>query len=287
MNVKKLTINDSSYPGRLARISSAPKQLFYIGANPDAWSEGIRVAVVGTRAVTPYGKLVTEQLVTQLCKRGVHIVSGLALGVDSIAHAAAVKAGGSHFAVLAHGLDQIYPSSNTELAKNILRAGGALVSEYPLGTPSLKQHFIARNRIVSGLANALLITEASEKSGTLHTARFALEQGIDVFVVPGNITSPQSAGTNNLIKAGATPITSVEDIAEILHLQGPATVRYRHKGDNEDEERVLALLYAGATNGHELLVSSNLGAELFTQTLTMLELGGKIHPLGNNHWAPK
>ncbi len=286
MNVKKLTINDKSFPPGLKRISSVPRELYYLGADPSEWSNQPTVAVVGTRAVTTYGRQVTEQLVTELCKRGVHIVSGLALGVDTIAHTAAVKAGGSHIAVLAHGLDQIHPSSNTELAKNILRGRGTLLSEYPLGTPSLKQNFVARNRIVSGLANALLITEASEKSGTLHTARFALEQGIDVFVVPGNITSPQSVGTNNLIKAGAIPITSVDDIAEILHLKEPVTA-YRHKGDNEDEACVLALLYEGTTDGHELLENSSLGAEMFTQTLTMLELSGKIHPLGNNHWAPK
>lgn len=287
MNVNNLTINDTDYPKRLLRIASSPKELFYLGANPQDWSDEICVAVVGTRAITPYGRQVTEQLVTELCNRGVHIVSGLAFGVDTVAHTAAVKAGGKHIAVLAHGLDQIYPTSNTELARNILRAGGTLVSEYAEGTPSLKQNFIARNRIVSGLASALLITEASEKSGTLHTARFALEQGIDVFVVPGNITSPQSAGTNNLIKAGAHPITSIDDIANILKLKNPSIATYRHKGDTEDEEQILALLYDGTTDGHELLVGSNLTAALFTQALTMLELTGKIYPLGNNHWSPK
>lgn len=287
MNVKKLTITSSSFPKRLKQISSVPKQLYYIGADPLSWADEVCVAVVGTRAITPYGRQVTEQLVTELCKRGVHIVSGLALGVDAVAHTSAVKVGGVHVAVLAHGLDRIHPSSNTNLAKDILRAGGTLVSEYPEGTPSLKQHFIARNRIVAGLAGSLLITEASEKSGTLHTARFALEQGKNVFVVPGNITSPQSAGTNNLIKAGAHPITSAEDIAEILHLKDSVSSHYRHKGENEDEDVLLSLLYDGTTDGHELLVSSGLGAELFTQTLTMLELSSKIHPLGNNHWAPK
>lgn len=287
MNVKKLTIDDSAYPGRLLRIASSPKELFYLGASPQEWANETCVAVVGTRAVTPYGKQVTEQLVTELCNRGVHIVSGLAIGVDTVAHTAAVRAGGKHIAVLAHGLDQIYPTSNTELARNILRAGGTLVSEYAEGTPSLKQNFIARNRIVSGLATALLITEASEKSGTLHTARFALEQGIDVFVVPGNITSPQSAGTNNLIKAGAHPITSIDDIANILKLKNPAIATYRRKGDTDDEEIILTLLYNGTSNGHELLIGSALSPELFTQALTMLELGGKIYPLGNNHWAPK
>ncbi|MFZ1483658.1 MAG: DNA-processing protein DprA [Candidatus Saccharimonadales bacterium] len=287
MNVKKLTITDSDYPQKLVRLSSPPKELFYLGANPQAWANETCVAVVGTRAITPYGRQVTEQLVTELCNRGVHIVSGLAFGVDAVAHTAAVKAGGQHVAVLAHGLNQIHPTSNTELAKDILRGGGTLLSEYEIGTPSLKQNFIARNRIVSGLATALLITEASEKSGTLHTARFALEQGIDVFVVPGNITSPQSAGTNNLIKAGAHPITSIDDITNILKLKSPSVATYRHKGDSDDEKALLTLLYDGTTDGHELLVSSSLSVEMFTQALTMLELSGKIYPLGNNHWAPK
>lgn len=287
MNVKKLTIDDSDYPQKLIRLSSPPKELFYLGAGPAEWTTGTFVAVVGTRAITPYGRQVTEQLVTELCQRGVHIVSGLALGVDAVAHAAAVRAGGQHIAVLAHGLNQIHPTSNTQLAKDILRGGGTLLSEYDIGTPSLKQHFIARNRIVAGLANALLITEASEKSGTLHTARFALEQGIDVFVVPGNITSPQSTGTNNLIKAGAHPITSIDDIANILKLKNPAIATYRHRGDTEDEEALLTLLYDGTTDAHQLLMSSGLSVEVFTQSLTMLELSGKIYPLGNNHWAPK
>ncbi|MFZ1249739.1 MAG: DNA-processing protein DprA [Candidatus Saccharimonadales bacterium] len=286
MKVKKLTLQDSAYPSALRDIPSPPKELYYLGMGPSEWLKHPRVAIVGSRGITPYGRAVTEQFAGQLAERGIAIVSGLALGVDAVAHAAALKAGGQHIAVLANGLDQIYPATNTMLAKQLLTQGGAIISEYPEGTPSLKQNFVARNRIVAGLSNALLITEATEKSGTLHTARFALEQGRDVLVVPGNITSPQSAGCNNLIRAGATPVTCIDDILFALGTRNLITTTYVHKGDNPDEQAILDLLYSGVSDAHELLQNSELRPELFTQALTMLELSGKIHPLGNNHWAP-
>jgi DNA processing protein len=287
MKVKHLTYNASVYPPLLQAIPSPPQQLFYIGAEPDAWLARPRVAIVGSRAVSVYGKTVTARFATELAERGVCIVSGLALGVDAIAHEAALNVGGMHLAVLPCGLDRVYPAAHRNLAERLLAAGGALISEYPAGTGGMKQDFIARNRIVSGLADVLLITEASEKSGTLHTARFALEQGKDIGVVPGNITSPTSVGTNNLIKTGAIPITCIDDILHILTPnQGQLMPLTRiHHGDNANEQRILDLLYQGMSNGHELLTSSSLSPDLFTQTLTMLELSGKIRPLGNNHWA--
>ncbi len=286
MKVNKVLLQAKSYPAPLREIASPPKELYYIGAEPTLWLKRPRVAIVGSRAVTPYGHTITDQLATALAERGITIVSGLALGVDTIAHEAAVRAGGLHIAVLANGLDKIYPANNTQLAKRILESGGALISEYPEGTPSFKQHFVARNRIVAGLADALLITEASEKSGTLHTARFALEQGIDVLVVPGNITSPNSVGCNNLIKSGALPVTSVADILQVLGAGNLTETSYIHKGDNPAEQAILDLLYTGLSDGHELLQKTQLSSDLYSQTLTMLELSGKIRPLGNNHWAP-
>ncbi len=286
MKVKKITLQSNSYPATLREIAAPPKELYYLGAEPETWLDKPRVAVVGSRNVTPYGRSVTESLVRELAERGIRIVSGLALGVDAIAHQVATEVGGAHIAVLANGLDQIYPASNTSLARKLLEQGGALISEYPEGTPSYKQNFVARNRIVAGLADALLITEASEKSGTLHTARFALEQGQDVLVVPGNITSPNSVGCNNLIKAGATPVTSVDDILHALGADNLIETTHVHRGENEHEQAILDLLYAGTSDGHILLKVSGLSPDLFSQTLTMLELGGKVHPLGNNHWAP-
>lgn len=286
MKVKKVTLQDSSYPEVLRQIAAPPKELYYLGAEPSTWLARPRVAIVGSRNSTPYGRAVTEQFAGQLAERGVTIVSGLALGVDSVAHEAAVKAGGTHIAVLANGLDKIYPASNAPLARRILEQGGTLISEYPEGTPSFKQHFVARNRIVAGLADVLLITEASEKSGTMHTARFALEQGRDVLAVPGNITSPNSVGCNNLIRSGALPAVSVDDVLFALGADNLIETSIVHTGENPDEQCVLDLLYNGVSDGHELLVASKLPVGSFSQTLTMLELAGKIHPLGNNHWAP-
>ena len=286
MKVKKLTIDDSAYPSLLRNIPSPPKELYYIGAAPEEWLTRPRVAIVGSRGITPYGRRVTEDFAYQLAQRGVTVVSGLALGVDAVAHAAAVKTGGMHIAVLANGLDAIYPASNTQLARDLLKQGGVIISEYPEGTPSFKQNFVARNRIVAGLSDAILITEATEHSGTLHTAKFALQQGRDVMVVPGNITSPNSIGCNNLIKAGATPVCSIEDILFTLGTKNLVTTTVVHIGDTPEEQTILDQLYRGTSDAHELMVITNLDSQLFTQTLTMLELSGKIRPLGNNHWAP-
>lgn len=287
MNVKNLTIHNNAYPSKLRDIPSPPKELFYLGAEPSDWLERPKVAIVGSRGVTPYGQQVTAQLATELAEHGVVIVSGLALGVDGIAHAACLQAGGITVAVLANGLDKIYPASHTNLGKRILEQGGTIVSEYPVGTPSFKEHFVARNRIVAGLADALLITEATEKSGTLHTARFALEQGRDVLVVPGNITSPNSVGTNRLIKSGASPVTCVDDILFVLGASHLPAEKVRRKGDNAEEQMVLDLLYNGVSDGHELLMQTAFPPTQFNQVLTMLELTGKIRPLGNNHWSLK
>lgn len=286
MKVQKLTLKDNAYPSKLAQLHSAPKLLYYIGADPVEWCKRPRVAIVGTRGITPYGRRVTTDFARGLAERGITIVSGLAMGVDTVAHTAAVEVGGLHIAVLGNGLDQIYPASNTQLARRLLEQGGAIISEYPEGTPSFKQNFIARNRIVAGLADVLLITEATEQSGTLHTARFALEQGKDVLVVPGNITSPTSVGCNNLIKAGAQPVCSLEDILNALGAKNLITTTIVHKGDTAEEQAILDELYRGISDAHELLVATDIDPQLFTQTLTMLELSGKIRPLGNNHWAP-
>ena len=167
----------------------------------------------------------------------------------------------------------------------ILQHGGTLISEYPDGEPAYKDHFIARNRIASGLGDALLITEAAEKSGTLHTANFALEQGKPVLAVPGNITSLTSAGTNNLIKAGATPVTSAQDVFHALGMEFAEKKREAPRSGNPNEQAILDLLFSGVSDGTDLLGQSELEVSLFNQTLTMLEIRGRIRPLGNNRWA--
>ncbi len=287
MNVKKLSSNHSSFPGKLKAIPNPPRHLFFVG-NIEPLSKLTVVSVVGSRAVTPYGKQVTGSLVSQLASKGIAIVSGLALGIDALAHQAALEAGGYTAAVLPSPVDEIYPATNRALARRILEQGGALISEYGDNDRSeaFKMRFIERNRLVSGLANALLITEASEKSGTMHTANFALEQGRTVMAVPGNITSPTSTGTNNLIKAGAIPVTDVTDILTALGLDN-THVQLEILAGNPEEEAILAHLKLGVTDGTELLARSELPSQLFNQTLTMLEITGKIKPLGNGHWSLK
>lgn len=284
MEVKRLTLTAADIPEVLRRIDTPPQQLYTAGADIRTLLEKPCVTVVGTRKVSSYGRTVTTQLVSELAKAGVVIISGLAIGVDSIAHKAALDAGGLTIAVLPSGLNRVYPASHQSLARQIVRQGGALVTEYSPDAPMYKINFIARNRIASGMADVLLITEAAEKSGTLHTARFALEQGKEVMVVPGNITSPTSAGTNNLLKSGAAPVTAVSDIFHVLGIE-PTTHKAAVKSHDPHEQILLDLLSTGISNGEELLQGSKLTVPLFNQTLTMLEIRGHIRPLGNNHWA--
>jgi DNA processing protein len=213
------------------------------------------------------------------------IISGLALGVDALAHRSALEVGGTTLAVLPRPLEHIYPSTHRQLAKQIVDNGGTLVSEYPEDTPFSKVTFIARNRLVSALAQVLLITEAAEKSGSLHTARFALEQGRDVLAVPGSIFSPTSVGTNNLIKAGATPVTDYADVLHALHLEDAIPHDHKPTSGNPAEQVILDLLAAGERDGDVLQTKSGLAIQEFNQALTMLEITGKIRSLGTNKWS--
>lgn len=288
MKSNKISFDSENYPEKLRSLSDPPKELFVLGADLQELLARPAVAIVGSRKVSAYGQAVTLHLAVELARAGVVIISGLAIGMDGIAHQAALEASGLTVAVLPSSLDHVYPTRHHGLAKKILEKGGALVSEYPEGSFINKGNFIARNRIVSGLSDAVLITEAAEKSGTLHTADFALQQGIEVLAVPGNITSETSKGTNALIKAGATPVTSVDDIFQVLGIQAPGQQKSRApKGDNPFEQALLDLLFAGTQAGEELLVASKLNVREFNQTLTMLEIRGHIRPLGNNRWSLK
>lgn len=282
MNVNKVTLNSNAYPASLHNIPDAPKELYVLGQLDHLLSKPC-LSVVGSRKVTPYGRGVTENLVTTVASHGITVISGLALGVDAIAHKAALDAGGKTIAILPCGLDKPYPASHRQLARRILEQGGALVSEYPNGTPPLQHHFIARNRIVSGLGDAVLITEAAAKSGTMHTVGFALDQGKTVMAVPGNITSTLSEGTNNLIKTGASPVTSAQDIFDALNIGGQLQFS-ETLAASAQEEAILTLLKQGITDGNELQLGSHLSAPEFNQTLTMLEITGKIRSVGAGHW---
>lgn len=266
-------------------IAKNPDKLYFIGKLPEMRLTS--VAIVGTRKPTSYGKEVTHQLSYELAKRGVVIVSGLALGVDGIAHRAALEAGGTTIAVLANGLPQIYPATHRGLANDIVAGNGAVISEYPPGTEPRGYQFLERNRIVSGLSDAVVITEAASRSGTLNTAAHALEQGKEVFVVPGNITSPLSKGCNALLKQGARPVTCVEDILEVIAPQLLTPQTTLPLGNSPAESSILKLLQAGVRDGDELQRQTDLSASEFNQTLTMLELTGAIRGLGGNQWTLK
>lgn len=216
-NIDIININDKSYPQLLRQIYDAPISL-YIKGNKEILNNK-SIAVVGCREASEYGKKAAKYFAYNLTQNKFNIISGLAKGVDSYAHIGSICAEnnasyGKTIAVVGNGLDIIYPSENRQLAEKIIQQGGAIISEYPLGTKPDKMNFPARNRIISGMSKGIVVVEAKGKSGTLITVDFALEQGRDVFVVPGNINSTNSVGTNDLIKQGAKIVTTYNDIAE-------------------------------------------------------------------------
>lgn len=217
LGIKTTTLHDPDYPRNLREIDDAPSVLYYFGEILP--SDKNSVAIVGTRKMTYYGKDVTQKFASELASWGITIVSGLARGVDTMAHATALAAGGRTIAVVGSGLDKIYPPENINLSKKIAAGFGAIVSEYPLGYPALPNNFAFRNRIISGLSRAILVTEGMKKSGTFYTVKAALEQGRTVFAVPGPINSLLSEGPNYLIKEGSTPALSPKDILDELEIE--------------------------------------------------------------------
>lgn len=283
MKINRISPLDNRYLQIIGDIDNTPKTLYFIGSIPE--KRIISVAIVGTRRPTSYGKEVTYQLAYDLAKRGVIIVSGLALGVDAIAHRAAIEAGGKTIAILANGVDIIYPANNRDLSQNVIKQGGAIISEYEPGVEARNFQFLQRNRIVSGLSDAVIVTEAAVRSGTLSTVTHALNQGREVFVVPGNITSPLSVGCNNLIKQGAHPITCAEDVLEVI---APDLLRPQSilpLGNNPLETKIIELLQSGMRDGEELQQMSGETASDFSTALTMMEISGTIRALGGNQWT--
>lgn len=239
---------------------------------------------MGTRKPTAYGRSVTTDLASRLAQRGAVIISGLAHGVDGIAHEAALEANGKTIAVLPSGLDHIYPSTNRQLAHRIIKQDGALISEYAPGTPPLPYRFLERNRLVSGLGDIVIVTEASIRSGTMNTSMHALEQGKDVYAIPGPITSTMSAGCNALIAQGATPIINIEQFVDQLLPRSTAT-QLMILGQNNEEQTILDLMMSGVCDGEELRIKSNLSADIYSQTMTMLEIRGAVHSASANRWS--
>jgi DNA processing protein len=284
MDFKQFKYSDKGYPSKLRQLAQPPKKVYATPAFTELLN-GPCVAIVGSRKVTNYGRAVTDKLARELAASGITIISGLALGVDSIAHSGAVEVGGQTIAVLPTAFNHIYPAAHRGLARQIANSHGALISEYDDDSFVGKINFIARNRIIAALADAVIITEAAQKSGSLHTARFALELGREVMAVPGNITSPMSEGCNNLIKQGAIPITSTEDVMFALKLELSDRKPKKIVGVSNTERIILELLDSGEHDGVELLEKSKLTVSDFNQAMTMLELNGVVRSLGANHWT--
>lgn len=211
-SIKLISIKDKEYPKKLRNIPNSPLWL-YVKGNTKILN-GFSLAIIGCRNSSKYGEIISEKLSYELSKKNINIISGLARGIDSSAHIGAVKAKGKTIAVLGCGLDIIYPKENEKIANEILNNGGSIISEYIIGTKPNKENFPKRNRIISGLSDGIIVVEAKERSGTFITVDYGLEQGKDIFAVPGNINSKNSIGTNRLIQDGAKIITKVDDIIE-------------------------------------------------------------------------
>lgn len=285
--IEIITIKDDSYPPLLKEIYAYPPILYARGNLFEAIKDKICLGVIGTRNHSLYGKQAALEITESLSKLGITIVSGLARGIDTIAHQTCIKNKCHTVAVLGSGIDErsIYPSFNRELAREISQQS-AVISEYPIGTLPLKQNFPARNRIVSGLCHGVLVIEAPEKSGALITAKYALDQNREVFAIPGPINSPASYGTNNLIKLGAKLVSDVKDIIEELNLSlEPVPDIVNNTGDNDGENNILKFLSREPMHIDTLIKNSNLKASDASATLTILEIKGKIRNLGGMNYV--
>ncbi|MCZ7573130.1 MAG: DNA-processing protein DprA [Ardenticatenaceae bacterium] len=280
LGVQVLIWTDTDYPALLRQIPSAPPVLYVRGAlvPADEWA----VAVVGTRRMSAYGEAVTRQLVADLVAAGLTIVSGLALGVDALAHQVALECGGRTIAVLGSGVDRLYPARNRGLATRIMQQG-AVVSDYPLGTPPDAVNFPPRNRIVSGLARGTLVIEAGDQSGALITANYALDHGREVLAVPGSILSRSSRGPNALIRDGATPVLEAADVIRALDLEMVLPQREVRQmiPATDDETRVLALLSDEPCHVDQLGQATELAAGELSSLLAIMELKGLVRRVGS------
>ncbi|MFH1337090.1 MAG: DNA-processing protein DprA [Candidatus Zixiibacteriota bacterium] len=279
-----ITWEDEQYPIHLKQIYDPPPLLYILGSlNP---RDQLAVAEVGSRYPTTYGKYAAERIAQGLSRRGVTIVSGLARGVDSSAHRGALSAGGRTIGVLGCGIDIIYPPENRDLYDQVA-AQGAVISEFPLGTSPDSDHFPIRNRIISGISLGVVVVEATLRSGSLITARFALEQGRDVYAVPGNVDSARSGGTNRLIKEGAKLVSRAEDILEeLLPLFPPVPEKEIPQPKlSEEEEKVFSILEGKAMHIDQLISQSKLSSAKVSAILLSLELAGHIKQLPGMRFA--
>lgn len=273
--------DDADYPKLLKEIYDPPFCLFVKGKLKN---DGYNLAVVGTRKFSNYGKQITEEIVEPLASQGITIVSGLAYGIDGIAHKATLEVGGTTIAVLGSGINRahIFPKEHARLAEEIVEKGGAVISEYPPGTIPTRYTFPRRNRIVAGMSLGTLVIEAPEESGALITAQCALDNGRDVFAVPQNINSENSVGPNNLIKNGAKLITNYQEILEALNLQEIKNFIDNKQiiPDSPIEEKILNCLSKEPQHVDLIIKETKLDSPTVNSNLTLMEMKGKVKNLG-------
>lgn len=283
LEIQTLDVTDENFPKFLTQIPN-PCYLLYCKGDTHLLNQ-FSVGIIGSRKPTQYGKYVANTFSSELARRGAIIVSGFALGIDSESHKAATKCKGKTIGVLGTSLDNIYPKSNKEYAKEILKTGNLIISEFKPGTTTLPYHFVQRNRLISAIAEGLLIVEASEKSGTLTTVDHALEQGKPVFAVPGNINSRNSYGTNKLIKLGAKPVTEVEDILEEYPFFKPHVELKEEIGLSNDEAAVIKIIREkGMVTSEEIAFFTNINIKYIIGILSVMEIKGIVKDLGNNSY---
>jgi DNA processing protein len=284
VGARVLTWESADYPRLLREIADSPPVLYVRGALRE--EDELAVALVGTRRASAYGRQVTQRLASALVRNGITIVSGLARGIDSEAHRAALEAGGRTIAVLGCGIDQVYPPENRRLAEQIA-ASGAVVTDYPFGTKPEGGNFPPRNRIISGLSLGVVVTEAGQRSGARITADYAGEQGRDVFAVPGSILSHASRGTNELIQDGAKLVAGPDDILEELNLMMVSQqVEARQVLPADDTEAVLlAGLSSEPTHVDEIQQHVGLPVADVTSALAMMELKGLVRQVGGMRYV--
>lgn len=284
MKINKKGLEESEFLKGLGTIALKPKMLYCWGELPTERPKC--VAIVGARKYTKYGEEVAYRAAFELAQAGIWVISGLALGIDSIAHRGTLAAGGKTVAVLGTAIERISPRRHVGLAEEIVEKGGAILSEYAESDKFFPANFLYRNRLISGLADAVLIVEAGERSGTLNTAAHALEQGRDLWVVPGDINRPNSVGCNRLILQGAMPYTSAKDILTVLL---PGRKQQQKSLDlsacNETEKKILTAIFQGLRDGAEIIKVLKMSASEFNCNITLLEVRGRVRSLGANQWT--
>ena len=291
MKINEIRPQDNEYLQILNFIALKPKLLYYYGNWPKKRIK--TVAIVGARKCTKYGEEVAYKLARALGEKGIIVISGLAYGIDSIAARGCLDGGGKTIAILGTEIERIYPREHISLANKIVEEGGVVASEYHLGD-DLGQHrasFLFRNRIISALSDAVVVIEAREKSGSLNTAAHAIEQGKDLFAVPGDINRQTSQGCNRLIMSGANPFLSVEDFLKYLIPSNKVRSKKAKEAQislfasNNDEHAIMQLLSEDIRDGDIVMDRLNMDASTFNQSITMLEIKGAVRSLGANYWT--